>query len=82
MVDLDIPQPLASDIYYATRSAIDQHNLIRYDDIKLEKKLGTHNLDHVNLSVFGVSVVDTYNFATQYLSYENTSRLLFFPVAE
>ena len=65
MVNLDIPKPLSSDIYYATWSAIYQNNKRKCNYIKLEKKLGTHSWDHqVNLSTFGVSVVDTYNVST------------------
>ena len=40
--------------------------------------MGTHSLHkHVNLSIFCVSVVDTYNVATQSLDYEENSRVFF-----
>ena len=83
MVDLDIPQPVATEIYYATCSKIVQNNQIRCNDLKLEKKLGTHSWGRrVNLSIFSVSVVDTYNVATQSLAYEETSHVLFCALAE
>ena len=60
-------------MYYATFSTNKQHDQRRCDYIKLEKKFGTKIWDwHVSLSIFGVSVVDTYNITTQMLSYENT----------
>ena len=69
---------VAADIYYAACSAFDWHNLRRCDDLKLEKKLGTHNWGWcVNLSIFCVSIVDTYNVSTQLLAYEETSCVLF-----
>ena len=34
MMDLDIPQPEAAEMYYATYSAVDHHNRIRCGDIK------------------------------------------------
>ena len=60
MVDLYTPQLLALYIYYDIFSAINWNNQRRCINIKLYKKLGTHSLDEsVNLSTFGVSVVDT-----------------------
>ena len=60
MVDLYIPQPVSEEIYYAKCSAFELHNRIRCDDMKLENKLGTNSWDkHVDLSIFGVSVVET-----------------------
>ena len=57
-------------------SAVDQNNRRRCDDIKLEKKMGTHIwYKRVNLSIFGVSFVDTYNITNKSLSCEYTSRL-------
>ena len=46
------------------------------DDIKLDKKLGTHSWrKRVNLGIFGVSIVDNYNVSTKSLAYEETSHL-------
>ena len=78
MIDLVIPQILASDIYYAICSAIEHHNLIRYNDINLDRKLGTHYwYQRVKLSILGVYIVETYNLATQSLSYEETYNTFF-----
>ena len=78
MVGLDTSQPLEVEIYYDICSSINWHNRRGYDDLKLEKKLGTHYWDHnVNMSIFGVSVVDTYNIATKSLIYEDTSNTFF-----
>ena len=70
MVGLDIPEPVSEDMYYATFSAFDQHSISRCNDLKLEKKLVNHSWDKsVNLIVFGVYIVDTYNVATQPLEF-------------
>ena len=71
MEQLDNHKTLEVDIYYAMCSYIDWNNQRRCDDINLEKKLRTHNWYwRVKMSIFGVSVFDTYNVATQYLAYE------------
>ena len=58
-------QLLASDVYDDMFSAINCHNQIRCNNLKLEKNLVTHSLDQsVNLSMFGVAVVDTVKVAT------------------
>ena len=83
MLDLDIPQPLEVEIYYTICISVGRHNKKRCDDLKLEKKLETYSrYQSFNLSIFGVSVVDTYNVATQYLEYEETSRAFFFALVE
>ena len=82
-MDLYTPQLLAPGIYYDIFSAINWHNQRRYNNIKLDNKLVTHILDQsVNLSIFGVSVVETYNKATQYMAYEDTSNELFCALGE
>ena len=83
MVYLETPQTVAAYVYYDTCIAINRKNQRRCDDLKLEKKLGTHSWDHrVNLGVFGVTVIDTYHVATHYLAYEETSRVFFCSLAE
>jgi hypothetical protein len=42
LVDLEIPQPKAAEIYYDTASSIDQHNRCRQDDLPIERKLSEH----------------------------------------
>ena len=60
-VELTVPQPLCSEIYYSTCAAIDQHNRCRQDDLRLEKKINTHSWDkRVGLSLFGMYVVDAW----------------------
>ena len=77
MLELYTNQPQSVYIYYYICSEIEWHNRIRFDDLKLEKNLGTHSLDRrVNMSIVSVSVVDTYNVATPYLEYEKTSNVL------
>ena len=66
-VDLVIPQPKASEIYYSCCAKIDQHNRSRQDSLDLEKKLGTQEWDmRANLGIFGMCVVDAW------LCYKNT----------
>ena len=45
--------------------------------------MGTQSLDrHINLNIFSVSNVDTYNVATQPLTYETTYHLFLYVLAE
>ena len=75
MVYLETPQTVAAYVYYDTCIAINRKNQRRCDDLKLDPKLGT-------LSIFGVSVVETYNVATQFLAYEDTSHVFFYALSE
>lgn len=60
-VELEIPQPLACETYYSTCAAIDRNNRTRQDDVKIERKLGTHDWStRFNLSIFGIHVTDTW----------------------
>ena len=78
MLDLDILQLLELDIYYTLCSTILRDNQRRCDDIKLEKKFGTHSWDWcVYMIIFFVSVVDTYNVDTQSLVCEDTYHVFF-----
>ena len=61
LVDLEIPQPKAAEIYYDTANSIDQHNHCRQDDLSIERKLGTWDWSkRVNLSIVGMCVVDSW----------------------
>jgi hypothetical protein len=42
-VELTIPQPAATELYYAAAGKIDQHNRDRQATITLETKLKTHD---------------------------------------
>ena len=44
-VELTIPQPKATEVYYRTCGVIDQHNRHRQDNLKTEKKLETKKWD-------------------------------------
>ena len=60
-VELTIPQPKVTEVYYRTCSVIDQHNQHRQDNLKTEKKLETKKWDmRVNLTIFLMIVVDTW----------------------
>ena len=61
LVEMEIPQPKAAEIYYDTASSIDQHNRCRQDDLSIERKLGTKDWSkRVNLSILGMCVVDSW----------------------
>ena len=60
-VELTIPQPKVTEVYYRTCGVIDQHNRHRQDNLKTEKKLETKKWDmRVNLTIFLMIVVDTW----------------------
>jgi hypothetical protein len=61
-VQLEIPQSKATQVYYQTCGSVDSHNRKRQDDLDIEKKtVRTHSWDErVNLTVFGMCVVDAY----------------------
>ena len=81
-MDLDTHQPLEADIYYNIGSAIFWGNQISCNDLKLYKKLGNYIWDQrVNMGVFGVSIVDTYNVETQSLAYEDTYHAIFYTLS-
>jgi hypothetical protein len=63
-VDLEIPQPLAAEVYYKSCASIDRHNRSRQDDLMLETKVETKDWSvRVNLSLFGMCVIDAYYVA-------------------
>ena len=60
-VELTIPQPKATEVYYRACGVIDQHNRHRQDNLKTKKKLETKKWDmRVNLTIFSMIVVDTW----------------------
>ena len=60
-VELTIPQPKVTEVYYRTCGVIAQHNRYRQDNLKTEKKLETKKWDlRVNLTIFLMIVVDTW----------------------
>jgi len=61
-VEMNIPQPKASELYYSACGQIDRHNRCRQDDLNMiEKKLGTLRWDmRVNLSLLSMCIVDAW----------------------
>ena len=60
-MELTIPQPKATEVYYRTCGVIDQHNRHCQDNLKTKKKLETKKWDmRVNLTIFSMIVVDTW----------------------
>jgi hypothetical protein len=60
-VELNVWQPKAAEVYYACCGKIDQHNRHRMDTLGMERKLGTTSWAmRVNMSVFGMIVVDAW----------------------
>jgi hypothetical protein len=60
-VEINIVQPVAAEVYYSCCAIIDRHNRSWQDTLMLERKLGTWDwLTQVNLSNFGIIVVDTW----------------------
>jgi hypothetical protein len=58
---VEVPQPLASEIYYEVCAAIDRHNRHRQDTLNIEKKVKTHDWSkRVNLTIFAMCVVDAW----------------------
>jgi hypothetical protein len=56
-----IAQPKIAEIYYITCGAIDKHNRLRQDDLRIEKKIKTKDWSRrVNSSIFSMIVVDTW----------------------
>ena len=56
-----IPCPIMMEKYFSANAKIDQHNRIRQDDLKLERKIRTVDWSQrVNLSILGVIIVDSY----------------------
>ena len=60
-VQLLIPQPKVTELYYSACGIIDRHNRARQDTLRLEAKLETHDWSwRVNMTIFGIIVVDTW----------------------
>ena len=60
-VELTIPQPKVTEVYYRTCGVIDEHNQHCQDNFKTKKKLEMKKWDmRVNLTIFSMIVVDTW----------------------
>jgi len=60
-VELRVPQPKASEIYYGACGLIDQHNRHRQSTLAIETKLPTKKWDmRVNLSILSMIIVDSW----------------------
>ena len=57
----NISQPKAAEMFYTAAGKIDQHNRHRQDSLRLERKLQTTDWSkRVNITLFGMTVVDAY----------------------
>jgi hypothetical protein len=84
-VQLLIDQPKASALYYSAAAKIDQHNRSRQADLGIERKLKTLPVDwskRVNLSIFGMIVVDTMLVYKSSTLSEETPNVFFHKLAE
>ena len=64
-VDIVVPQPKETEVYYNSCAAIDKHNRCCQDDLTLETKFVTHNWSRrVNMPLLGICIVDAW-FAFQ-----------------
>lgn len=60
-VALTVRQPKVAEVYYSACASIDQHNRCRQDDLRLERKLVTHDWSkRVGLSILGIIIVDSW----------------------
>jgi hypothetical protein len=60
-IEIVVPQPKAAELYYTTCGMVDRHNCHRQDTLMIERKVGTLDWSmRVNLSIFGMLVVDTW----------------------
>ena len=61
MQRLEISQPACSKLYYDNCGRIDQHNRVRQDGLKMERKFGTHDWSkRINLTLLSVCFVETF----------------------
>ena len=82
-IHFEIPQPPAAEVYYKACAGIDRHNRSRQDDLMLERKVGTKDWSvRVNLSIFGMCVVDAYYVAKGCRIYDETPARFFENLAE
>jgi Transposase IS4 len=60
-VELTVPQPVATETYYAACQKIDQHNRDRQATLGLERKFKTHDwAKRVNMSILSMCIVDAW----------------------
>jgi hypothetical protein len=56
---IEIPQPVAAEVYYSCCAKVDNHNRDRCDTLQLERKFEMNNWSmRVNMTIFGMIVVD------------------------
>ena len=60
-VEIELPQPLVTELYYAACGKIDQHNRVRQDDLMIERKFRTTEWwKRIAQGLIGMVVVDTW----------------------
>ena len=70
-IEITINQPMAVELYYGVCSKIDHHNRRRHDGLRLESKLETNDWSkRVNMSIFGMIVVDCFLVYSQLVQQE------------
>ena len=83
LVQLSVPQPKAAEVYYSGCGKIDQHNRHRQDTLKMETKLKTHDwAKRVNISLFGMMVVDCWLAFNGCTAAEETQKEFYMLLAE
>ena len=72
LVEVMVPQPSATSTYYSACAKIDQHNWLRQSSLMLETKLKTVQWwRRVNMSIFGMCVVDAVLMAQACQGYQH-----------
>jgi hypothetical protein len=65
-IKIVVPQPKSAELYYTTCGMVDRHNHHCQDTLMIERKVGTLDWSmRVNLSIFGMLVVDTWQAYSQ-----------------
>jgi hypothetical protein len=82
-VELTVAQPKAAEEYYSTCGSVDQHNRHRMDTLNLEKKIESKEWSRrVNMSIFGMCVVDTWLAWSQATASHSNQRDFYIALAE
>jgi hypothetical protein len=75
-VELDIPQPQATELYYSVSGMIDWHNRCRQNDLQLERKLETLDWPMwVNTTLLGICIIDTWYAYSQCMDTQEEQRV-------
>jgi hypothetical protein len=65
-LEVVVPQPVATEIYYSCCGLIDQHNRDRQATLGMERKFKTHDWSmRVNMSILAICIVDSWRVWTR-----------------